>query len=132
MDRLRVTIGVICAMLLGGCSSAGNNDAVRVLNKADVRGPMTEDQIRTVLAGKTFQYTRPEGNGIITYNADGTTAFEADGTGPGTGSWRVDDGKLCEAVNPSDTNPDGRGEICEPFTNTGDAYYAGKARFVSM
>ena len=116
-------------LLLAGCVGRdGPNPDVRVTDGNSGRGAMGDDAIRKVLSGKTFQYTRPEGNGIITYNADGTTEVVDDNKGSATGSWRADSGRLCESLNPSDAAPNGREETCQSFTNTGDAYYAGKNR----
>jgi hypothetical protein len=122
-------------VLLAGCVGRdGPNPDVRVLDSAGGggRGPLSDDAIRQSVSGKTFQYTRADGNGIITFNADGTSELVDDSKGAGTGSWRADGGRLCESLNPSDAAPDGREEICQAFSSTGDAYYAGKARFVAM
>lgn len=130
-------LGALALVLtLAGCSkSEGDNAAVRVIDGAGgtvARGPVGEDQIRAVLAGKSFQYTGAEGNGIVTYNADGTSEYQDDVKGTMSGSWRAASGMLCESLNPSATLPDGRPESCSQFSNTGDAYYAGKVRLVSI
>lgn len=132
---MRVVLGFLVSVALCGCVGGGGPDRnVKVSNSSGSasRGPMSEAEVRSSVSGKTFQYTRPSGNGIITYNADGTTEVVDDANGSLTGSWRADGGRLCESVNPSDAAPNGREEDCQPFTNTGDAYYAGKARFVAM
>jgi hypothetical protein len=127
---------MVFALALSGCTrSEGNNDKVRVIDGAGgtvARGPVAEDQIKTILAGKSFQYTGGEGNGIVTYNADGTSEYQDDVKGTLRGSWRAANGMLCESLSPSATLPAGRAESCSQFTNTGDAYYAGKVRLVSI
>jgi hypothetical protein len=131
-----VAAGLALAFGLAACNkSDGNNDQVRVIDGAGgavARGPLGDDQIRAVLAGKSFQYTGAEGNGIVTYSADGTSEYQDDTKGTLTGSWRTGGGQLCESLNPSASLPDGRAEVCAPFSNTGDAYYAGKVRLVSI
>jgi hypothetical protein len=128
--------GLAVVLAQAGCSkSDGNNDQVRVIDGASgavARGPMGDEQIRAVLAGKSFQYTGAEGNGIVTYSADGTSEYQDDTKGTLTGSWRSAGGQLCESLNPSTSLPDGRTEVCAPFSNTGDAYYAGKVRLVAI
>jgi hypothetical protein len=135
--KIRVgAIAVLCALALGACSkSEGDNDQVRVIDGAGgavARGPLGADQIQAVLAGKSFQYTGNDGNGIVTYSADGTSEYQDDVRGTMTGSWRADGSNLCESLNPTASLPDGRGEVCAPFSNTGDAYYAGKVRLVAI
>ena len=132
---MRFVLVVMTVLALGGCVGGGGPDRnVKVSNSSGSasRGPLSDSAIRSAVSGKTFQYTRPAGNGIVTYNADGTTELVDDANGSATGSWRADGGNLCESLNPSDAVPNGREEDCQPFTNTGDAYYAGKARFVAM
>jgi hypothetical protein len=85
----------------------------------------TADQIRTAIAGKTFQYTRPDGNGFITYNADGTFSYQDDEKGGGEGKWTANGTEYCETFG---KNP----PECGVFKNTGDAYFAAKSRLVEM
>ena len=121
--------GLTALAVLTGCVGRdGPNPDVKVTDGNSARGALSDDAIRKALAGKTFQYTRPEGNGIVTYNADGTTEVVDDNKGNASGSWRADGGRLCESLNPSALAPNGREESCQTFTNTGDAYYAGKIR----
>jgi hypothetical protein len=52
--------------------------------------PITDfnsEQIRAAISGKTFQYTRADGNGFITYNADGSFSYQDDVKGGGIGKW---------------------------------------------
>ena len=77
------------------------------------------------ISGKTFQYTRPDGNGFVTYNADGTFSFQDDAKGGGMGKWSANGTQFCETwgKNPPE---------CGVFKNTGDAYFAAKSRLVEM
>ena len=85
----------------------------------------TADQIRTAIVGKTFQYTRPDGNGFITYNADGTFSFQDDSKGGGVGKWTANGTQYCESW--------GKGmPECGVFKNTGDAFFASNSRLVEM
>ena len=83
------------------------------------------DQIRAAISGKTFQYTRPDGNGFITYSADGTFDYHDDEKGAGTGTWSVTGGQFCESYAGAPTD-------CGDFKFTGDAYFAAKSRLVEM
>jgi hypothetical protein len=83
------------------------------------------DQIRAAISGKTFQYTRPDGNGYITYNADGTFNYQDDAKGGGTGKWTASGTQYCETFG---SNP----PECGVFKNTGDAFFASKSRLVEM
>ena len=87
---------------------------------------LSADQIFAAIAGKTFQYTRADGNGFITYNSDGTFSFQDDVKGAGSGRWLVNGTQFCEtfgAAAPTD---------CGEFKATGDAYFAAKSRLVEM
>ncbi len=92
-------------------------EAIRNLTAAEIQG---------AIAGKTFQYTRSDGNGFITYQPDGTFAFQDDIKGSGTGTWSASDGQFCEAFG------SGAATECGEFKTTGDAYFAAKSRLVEM
>ncbi len=82
-------------------------------------------QIREAISGKTFQYTRNDGNGFITYNSDGTFSYQDDAKGGGTGTWTASGSQFCEKFG---SGP----QECGEFKNTGDAYWAAKSRLVEM
>ncbi len=82
-------------------------------------------QIRSAISGKTFQYTRPDGNGFITYNADGTFSFQDDTKGGGAGKWTANGTEFCETWGKKPPE-------CGVFKNTGDAYFAANSRLVEM
>ena len=83
------------------------------------------EQIRAAISGKTFQYTRPDGNGFITYNSDGTFSYQDDAKGGGTGTWTATGTQFCESFGKAPAD-------CGDFKNTGDAYFAAKSRLVEM
>ena len=129
---LRIAAVLSLALALAACSNSPKG--VRITNggtsattdKTPV--PITDftaEQIRTAIAGKTFQYTRPDGNGFITYNADGTFSYQDDVKGGGTGKWTANGTEYCETFGK--TPPE-----CGVFKNTGDAYFAAKSRLVEM
>lgn len=90
--------------------------------------PITDfnsEQIRAAISGKTFQYTRADGNGFITYNADGSFSYQDDVKGGGIGKWTANGTEYCETFGKAPPE-------CGVFRNTGDAYFAAKSRLVEM
>ena len=86
---------------------------------------MLPSRIRASISGKTFQYTRADSNGFVTYNDDGTFSFQDDVKGGGTGKWTANGTEYCESW--------GKGPVeCGVFKNIGDAYFAAKSRLVEM
>jgi hypothetical protein len=83
-------------------------------------------QVQSAIVGKTFQYTRADGNGFVTYNADGTFNYQDDARGEGLGKWSVSGTQFCEVFGP------GAQQECGVFKNTGDAFFAAKSRLVEM
>lgn len=129
-----IRILIICAAASGLAACNTGPKGVRITNggtsattdKTPV--PITDfdaTQIRTAIAGKTFQYTRPDGNGFITYNADGSFSYQDDVKGGGIGKWTANGTEYCETFG---KNP----PECGVFRNTGDAYFAAKSRLVEM
>ena len=103
-----------------------NNGTSATTDKTPV--PITDftaEQIRAAIAGKTFQYTRADGNGFITYNADGTFSYQDDLKGGGVGKWTANGTEYCETFGKAPPE-------CGVFKNTGDAYFAAKSRLVEM
>ena len=129
---LRTLAAVTLALALAACNTSPkgvritNNGTSATTDKTPV--PITDftaEQIRTSISGKTFQYTRPDGNGFVTYNPDGTFSFQDDAKGGGMGKWSANGTQFCETwgKNPPE---------CGVFKNTGDAYFAAKSRLVEM
>lgn len=85
----------------------------------------SDSEIRAAIAGKTFQYTRSDGNGFITYNSDGSFSYQDDVRGGGIGRWTARGGQFCETFGNGPTD-------CGDFKTTGDAYFAAKSRLVEM
>jgi hypothetical protein len=129
--RLLVAAGLVA--VLAACSSGPSG--IRITNNGTsattdkpvepVRN-LSGSEITAAISGKTFQYTRADGNGFITYNADGTFSFQDDVKGGGTGTWSVNGGEFCESFGT------GAARDCGDFKNTGDAYFAAKSRLVEM
>ena len=127
------TLNVIAAAaVLAACStgpkgvriSSDGASATTAKTPEPIRN-LTADEIRNVVVGKTFQYTRGDGNGYVTFNADGTFSSQDDTKGGGTGKWTVNGTQYCETY--------GKGPAeCGDFKSTGDAYFAAKSRLVEM
>ncbi len=124
---------LLCLPILTACASGPNG--VRVVNGGTSAIPAQEGQavanlsgrqISETISGKTFQYTRGDGNGFVTYNSDGSFSFQDDARGAGNGRWRVDGETYCEAFGT------GSVEECGVFKSTGDAYFAANSRLVEM
>ncbi len=123
----------LLALSLAGCGAKGpqgvritNNGTSATTDKTPAPiSDFTAEQIRASISGKTFQYTRSEGNGFITYNPDGSFSFQDDMKGGGTGKWTANGTEYCEAWSNGPVE-------CGVFKNTGDAYFAAKSRLVEM
>jgi hypothetical protein len=124
-------------MVVGVCLAACTQGpkGVRVVNNGTSAIPAKEgvkiadfgeNQIRAAIVGKTFQYTRSDGNGFVTYNSDGTFNFQDDVRGEGVGQWSANGSNYCETFGA------GAGQECGVFKNTGDAYFAAKSRLVEL
>jgi hypothetical protein len=122
----------LTALALAACSTGPQG--VRVVNggtsafTAKAGAPIAElsgDQIAAALVGKNFQYTRPDGNGFVTYSGDGSFQYQDDKAGQGSGRWMVNGTQYCESYG-------GKPMECGVFKNTGDAYFAAKSRLVEM
>jgi hypothetical protein len=128
----RIAILLFATVALAACASGPKG--VRIVNSGTSAIPAQEGQqirnlasseIQAAIAGKTFQYTRSDGNGFVTYRPDGTLTYQDDQRGEGTGRWRIDSEQYCESFG---TSP----EECGPFKTTGDAYFAANSRLVEI
>jgi hypothetical protein len=128
-----LTAALLLSLTLAACgmnSPKGvritNNGTSATTDKTPIPiSDFTAEEIRSAISGRTFQYTRPNGNGFVTYNADGTFSFQDDINGGGTGKWTANGTEYCESW--------GKGPVeCGVFKNTGDAYFAAKSRLVEM
>jgi len=132
--NIRLLSILLVAALLAACTN-GSNNGVRVVSGGDsssgtqqpeaIRN-FTSAEIYSAIVGKTFQYTRADGNGFVTYNADGTFEFQDDTRGTGKGRWVVNGNQFCETFG------SGASTECGDFKTTGDAYFAAKSRLVEM
>ena len=128
MNRIANACLLLAAAALSACATGGAK-GVRFVDGNPQAAPirnLTAAEIPPAIVGKTFQYTRPDGNGFVTYKADGTFAFQDDAKGAGTGKWLVDGDKFCEAFGAAAATD------CGEFKTTGDAYFAAKSRLVEM
>ena len=87
---------------------------------------LSAGEISQRIVGKTFQYTRKDGNGFVTYNADGTFDYQDDVKGAGQGRWSASGTQFCETFGA------GAAQECGTFRTTGDAYFAASSRLVEM
>jgi len=131
--------GVIVAAMLSvaGCNStdtsgvkilSGGGPAAASANATSQAQPvrvLSAEEIRSTLIGKTWQYTRAESSGFITYNADGSLTYQDDTKGEGRGTWSAVQGELCQSLGGQPTE-------CNEFKSTGDAYHVGKIRLVGV
>lgn len=131
MKPARFATAFAIAALLAACGD--NVSGVRFTNDGGTNGrpepqairALSAGEITAAIAGKTFQYTRDDGNGFITYNADGSFSYQDDTKGGGTGNWSASEGQFCEQFG---TGP----QDCGEFKTTGDAFFAAKSRLVEM
>jgi hypothetical protein len=133
MRLTTAAVGLLAATMLSACASGPQG--VRVVNGGSSAVPQKEGaiirnfsagEIQAAIVGKTFQYTRSDGNGFITYNADGSFEFQDDNKGTGTGRWTASGSQFCESFG------NGAALECGVFKNTGDAYFAASSRLVEM
>ncbi len=87
---------------------------------------LSSAEIGQRIIGKTFQYTRADGNGFVTYNSDGTMDYQDDQRGEGKGRWTASGTQYCETFGA------GAAQECGTFRTTGDAFFAAKSRLVEM
>lgn len=132
--RLTIVVFCLCAtILLSACASGPQG--VRVVNGGSSAVPQKEGtiirdftagEVQAAIVGKNFQYTRSDGNGFISYHADGTFDFQDDNKGAGTGRWTASGSQFCESFG------NGAALECGVFKSTGDAYFAANSRLVEM
>jgi major membrane immunogen (membrane-anchored lipoprotein) len=132
--NVRTSILLLCAAAaLSACSSSPKG--VRVTNdgtsafsakEGEKIRNLSANDVKGRIVGKTFQYTRSDGNGFVTYNADGTFDYQDDTRGEGKGRWSATGDQYCETFGP------GAQQECGIFKTTGDAYFAANSRLVEM
>jgi hypothetical protein len=93
-------------------------------------GGLRADQIRTLLAGKSWKWQSPNNGGVTLFASDGTSLVEVTGKGTTTGKWIAKDGELCESVAPAPFIPNGVPMTCRPISaNANGGYQVGTATF---
>jgi hypothetical protein len=131
--NIRLLSILLAATVLAACTN-GSNNGVRVVNSGSSSTKTQPEAIRnftgaeiySAIVGKTFQYTRSDGNGFVTYNADGSFEFQDDTKGAGKGRWVVNGNQFCETFGAAAATD------CGEFKTTGDAFFAAKSRLVEM
>lgn len=128
---MSVAVAAALGLGLAACGSDGNRN-IRVFDGSSSSRPKPEpirtlsaEEILNALNGKTFQYTRGDGTGLITFNSDGTSTIQDDNQGTLAGTWSANNGELCESLA-------GQPARCGVFKTTGDAFFSGKDRFIEM
>lgn len=128
-------LALAAMLVLAGCNSP-DKSGIKILegtqtptsaspNQAQPIRMLSAEEIRSTLIGKSWQYTRPESSGFITYNEDGSLTFQDDVKGEGRGTWSATQGELCQSLGGQPTE-------CNQFKSTGDAYHVGKIRLVGI
>jgi hypothetical protein len=128
----RIALIALAAALSACSGSSGDKSGIQILgsggtSKVEPQPIRTlgAEEIRTALIGKTFQYTRKESSGFVTYNEDGSLTWQDDTKGEGQGTWSAVEGQLCQSIGGQKTE-------CGEFKSTGDAYQAGAVRLASV
>jgi hypothetical protein len=128
-----VTALVALSIGMSGCASGPKG--VRVTNNgtsafSDKQGEkirnLSASEIKERIVGKTFQYTRADGNGFVEYFADGSMTITDDTNGVSKGRWTASGEQFCESFGASAP------QECGAFKTTGDAYFAANSRLVEM
>jgi outer membrane murein-binding lipoprotein Lpp len=128
-----VVAALAASLVLAGCSSGpkgvrvtnGGTSAFSAKEGEKIRN-LSASEIQARIVGKTFQYTRKDGNGFVTYNADGSFDYQDDTRGEGRGRWIASGEQYCEVFGA------GAPQECGIFKTTGDAYFAANSRLVEM
>ena len=119
--------------LVAGCSNGpqgvrivnGGTSAIPAKQAAPIRN-FSSAEIGPAVIGKTFQFTRTNSSGIVTYNADGSLTIQEDTKGATTGKWSATGNQYCESYGPA------LPQECGVFKYTGDAYFAANSRLVEL
>jgi hypothetical protein len=128
-----VVAALAASLALAGCSTGpkgvrvtnGGTSAFSAKEGEKIRN-LSAGDIKARIVGKTFQYTRKDGNGFVTYNADGSFDYQDDTKGDGRGQWAASGEQYCETFGA------GAAQECGIFKTTGDAYFAANSRLVEM
>ena len=130
--KLRTSL-ILVALTLAACTTGpkgvrienGGSSAVPRKAGEPIRN-LSSTEVNQAVVGKTFQYTRKDGTGFVTYNSDGSFSYQDDQKGNGTGRWQASGDQYCEVYGSTGA------QECGAFKNTGDAYFAANSRLVEM
>jgi hypothetical protein len=131
--RMTGRLAVAAAMLAVTACTGPNTKDVNIVSGNQSAAPtpqpirlLSKPEIESVLTGRTFQYTLPVGNGIVSYAPAGKLSFQDDAKGEGTGTWLAEDGSLCQQFGSGPND-------CADFKSTGDAFQIGRSgRIIEM
>ena len=77
----------------------------------------SSDDLRKLIAGKTWAYDYEGARGTVTYHRDGTFSYDAANV-MGSGKWQIRGDRFCQTVSQDR-------ERCVPFRRSGSDYYIG-------
>jgi hypothetical protein len=103
----------------------GGTSAIPAKEGAKIRN-FAAGEIGPAVIGKTFQYTRTNNSGLVTFNADGSLTIQEDQKPTTVGKWSASGDKYCESYGPA------LPQECGVFKYTGDAYFAANSRLVEL
>lgn len=135
MKLLNLVATVAAAASLSGCASMGlfkdssQPEAATPVEQEPANASLSGDQIRSVLAGKSWKWQGPNNSGTTLYASDGTSLVEVDGKGTTSGKWETRNGQLCESFAPAPFLPQGMSTVCQPFSGSNNTYQVGPATF---
>jgi hypothetical protein len=133
-SNLRILNLFALTFLLSLCACSSGPSGVRVVNGGTSAIPkkagapirnLGSSEVSQAVVGKNFQYTRKDGTGFVTYNADGSLTITDDQKGAIQGTWKMAGDQYCETYGPTALE-------CGVFKSTGDAFFAANSRLVEM
>jgi Protein of unknown function (DUF995) len=139
----KTAICLSMGMALAGCTSMSvfkDSSAQQPMDLApepqlaapmpDVPKNISAAQIKTLLSGKSWNWTGAKASGVTLYASDGNSLVEISGKGRTGGKWIAKDGQLCESFQPlAGVLPQGQPMSCRAFTGTNGVYKVGSATF---
>jgi hypothetical protein len=135
MKRYRFALLLGAAVALSACTNMGLfKDSNEPAAPAPVEPQLSPqgfsgEQIKSILAGKSWRWQGPNNSGTTLYASDGTSLVEVDGKGTTSGKWEARNGQLCESFSPAPFLPQGMDTVCQPFSGSGNTYQVGPATF---
>jgi hypothetical protein len=90
---------------------------------------LTAMEIKSLITGKSWSWASTKNSGTTLYASDGTSLVQVTGKGTTKGTWRAQDGQLCESFAPAKFIPKGMPMTCQPFSGAAGTYKLGPASF---